>query len=152
MPPVAALDKIASARGFPEFIRCDNGPKLTANALRDWCRFTGTGTSYIEPRSPWESGGHRRPLSRGGLRPTPRPGHPVAASATGCVSAASVMGPIRPLLILRAWPIRGRKEGHHRSPDYRPNVGALGCGRLTGEMVDFKTGEQPEQDVDVHIR
>jgi hypothetical protein len=52
----------------------------------------------------------------------------------------------------RAWPIHGRKEGHHRSPDYRPNVGALGCGRLTGEMVNFKTGEQPEQDVDVHLR
>jgi transposase InsO family protein len=36
-------------------IRCDNGPELTANALRDWCRFSGTGTSYIEPGSPWEN-------------------------------------------------------------------------------------------------
>ena len=46
-----------SSRGkeFPEFIRCDNGPELTANALRDWCRFSGTGTSYIEPGSPWEN-------------------------------------------------------------------------------------------------
>src|SRR6266545_81049 len=25
----------------PRFIRCDNDPELTANALRDWCRFTG---------------------------------------------------------------------------------------------------------------
>ena len=24
-------------------------PKLTANALRDWCRFSRTGSSYIEP-------------------------------------------------------------------------------------------------------
>ena len=24
----------------PELIRCDNGPELTANALRDWCRFS----------------------------------------------------------------------------------------------------------------
>jgi putative transposase len=39
----------------PRFIRCDNGPELTANALRDWCRFTGTGTSYIEPGSPWQN-------------------------------------------------------------------------------------------------
>jgi putative transposase len=23
--------------------------------LRDWCRFSGTGTSYIEPGSPWEN-------------------------------------------------------------------------------------------------
>jgi hypothetical protein len=55
---VACLDKIVGGRGrHPEFIRCDNGPELTANALRDWCRFAGTGTSYIEPGSPWEARG-----------------------------------------------------------------------------------------------
>jgi len=32
-----------------------NGPELTANALRDWCRFTGAGTSYIDPGSPWQN-------------------------------------------------------------------------------------------------
>ena len=53
---VAALDKItAQRRRHPSFVRCDNGPELTAHALRDWCRFTGTGTSYIEPGSPWEN-------------------------------------------------------------------------------------------------
>lgn len=53
---VATLDRILVARGAtPEFIRCDNGPEFTANALRDWCRFTGAGTSYIEPGSPWEN-------------------------------------------------------------------------------------------------
>jgi len=53
---VACLDKVASARGrFPEHIRCDNGPELTANALRDWCRLTGTKTSYIDPGSPWQN-------------------------------------------------------------------------------------------------
>ena len=26
----------------------DNGTELTANALRDWCRFSGSGTVYIE--------------------------------------------------------------------------------------------------------
>ena len=36
-------------------IRCDNGPELTATALRDCCRFSGTGASYIEPGSPWET-------------------------------------------------------------------------------------------------
>ncbi len=37
---VAVLDKIAAERGrHPVFIRCDNGPELTAHALRDWCRF-----------------------------------------------------------------------------------------------------------------
>jgi putative transposase len=47
---VACLDKVAEDRGrHPAFIRCDAGPEFTANALRDWCRFAGTGTSYIEP-------------------------------------------------------------------------------------------------------
>lgn len=53
---VATLDRIVARRGgHPDFIRCDNGPELTANALRDWCRFTGAGTSYIEPGSPWQN-------------------------------------------------------------------------------------------------
>ena len=53
---VACLDLIVAERGcFPGFIRCDNGPELTANALRDWCRFSGAGTSYIEPGSPWQN-------------------------------------------------------------------------------------------------
>jgi putative transposase len=41
------------ARPRPGLIRCDNGPESTANARRDWCRFSGTGTSSIEPGSPW---------------------------------------------------------------------------------------------------
>ena len=53
---VACLDKVASQRGRgPEFLRCDNGPELTANALRDWCRYTSTKTSYIDPGSPWQN-------------------------------------------------------------------------------------------------
>jgi putative transposase len=53
---VGVLDKIVGHRGTqPRLIRCDNGPELTAYALRDWCRFTGTGTSYIDPGSPWQN-------------------------------------------------------------------------------------------------
>jgi putative transposase len=53
---VAELDRIVQQRGHhPEFIRMDNGPKLTAYALRDWCRFTGAGISYIDPGSPWQN-------------------------------------------------------------------------------------------------
>jgi putative transposase len=40
---------------FPEHIRCDNGPELTAQALRDWCRFARTATAFIEPGSPWQN-------------------------------------------------------------------------------------------------
>ncbi len=44
---VAVLDRLVAGRGTaPRFIRMDNGPELTANALRDWCRSTGAGSSY----------------------------------------------------------------------------------------------------------
>jgi putative transposase len=53
---VNVLDHLVAERGTaPRFIRCDNGPELTANALRDWCRFSGAGTSYIDPGSPWQN-------------------------------------------------------------------------------------------------
>ena len=53
---VAVLDRLVAARGrAPEHVRCDNGPELTANALRDWCRFSKAATSYIEPGSPWQN-------------------------------------------------------------------------------------------------
>lgn len=50
------LDRLVADRGSaPEQIRCDNGPELTANALRDWCRFNQAGSAYIEPGSPWQN-------------------------------------------------------------------------------------------------
>ena len=53
---VDVLDRIVRERGtFPEFVRCDNGPEMTSNALRDWCRFSRTGVAFIEPGSPWEN-------------------------------------------------------------------------------------------------
>lgn len=53
---VSVLEQIVRERGCsPELVRMDNGPELTANALRDWCRFSDTGSSYIEPGSPWEN-------------------------------------------------------------------------------------------------
>jgi IS30 family transposase len=52
---VAVLERLVAERQAPEFIRMDNGPELTADAIRDWCRTTGAGTAYIEPGSPWEN-------------------------------------------------------------------------------------------------
>lgn len=52
---VACLEHLASVHGAPDFIRMDNGPELTANAVRDWCRFNRATTSYIEPGSPWQN-------------------------------------------------------------------------------------------------
>ena len=34
---VATLERLVAERGAPEHLRCDNGPEMTAHALRDWC-------------------------------------------------------------------------------------------------------------------
>jgi len=53
---VSTLEQVVERRGSaPTYIRCDNGPELTAEALRDWCRFSGTSISYIEPGAPWQN-------------------------------------------------------------------------------------------------
>jgi putative transposase len=51
----ATLDRLVAERRAPEHLRMDNGPEMTANALRDWCQFSNTGTVYIEPGSPWQN-------------------------------------------------------------------------------------------------
>jgi putative transposase len=48
---VSELERLVGERGAPEHLRMDNGPEMTANALRDWCEYSRTGTAYIEPGS-----------------------------------------------------------------------------------------------------
>lgn len=63
---VATLDRFVAKRdSAPALIPCDNGPELTANAVRDWWRFARAGRGYIEPGSPWQN-----PTSRASA-PTP---------------------------------------------------------------------------------
>jgi putative transposase len=52
---VATLERLVAERGAPEHLRCDNGPEMTAHALRDWCKHSGTGTAFIDPGSPWQN-------------------------------------------------------------------------------------------------
>ncbi len=52
---VEALELLVAERDAPEHLRTDNGPEMTAHALRDWCRFSKAATAYIEPGSPWEN-------------------------------------------------------------------------------------------------
>jgi putative transposase len=53
---VRVLEEIVRDRGTaPELVRMDNGPEMTANAVRDWCRLGGAGRSFIEPGSPWQN-------------------------------------------------------------------------------------------------
>ena len=52
---VSELERLVAERGAPEHLRMDNGPEMTANALRDWCEHSNTATAYIEPGSPWQN-------------------------------------------------------------------------------------------------
>ena len=52
---VTVLDGLVAERGAPQNLRCDNGPELTAHALRGWCASTHVTTRYIEPGSPWQN-------------------------------------------------------------------------------------------------
>ena len=50
------LAQLFVLRGAPQYIRSDNGPEFTAQALRTWLERVGVQTLYIEPGSPWENG------------------------------------------------------------------------------------------------
>ena len=53
------LDRLAELfvqRGTPVYLRSDNGPELTAKAVREWLDRVHVQTLYIEPGSPWENG------------------------------------------------------------------------------------------------
>ena len=52
---VASLDQIIAQRGEPQFVRLDNGPAFTADAIAKWCADKTTKTNFIEPGSPWQN-------------------------------------------------------------------------------------------------
>jgi putative transposase len=52
---VDTLDAIAAQRGFPTYLRFDNGPEFVALAVADWCRFNEVNTTFIDPGSPWQN-------------------------------------------------------------------------------------------------
>ena len=50
---IDTLAELFAMRGVPQCIRSDNGPELTAQALRRWLAQVDVETLYIEPGSPW---------------------------------------------------------------------------------------------------
>ncbi len=54
------LTELFVEHGPPAYLRSDNGPELTAKAIRQWLTRLGVGTLFIEPGSPWENGYHER--------------------------------------------------------------------------------------------
>jgi putative transposase len=53
---IEVLSTLFITVGIPEHIRSDNGPELTAKALRQWLNDLGVNNLFIEPGSPWENG------------------------------------------------------------------------------------------------
>ena len=55
----SVLERLADLfvrRGTPAYLRSDNGPEFTAQAVRDWLQRVNVGTLFIERGSPWENG------------------------------------------------------------------------------------------------
>ncbi len=78
---VETLERVVAERGVARgHLRMDNGTELTAHALRDWCRFSKTGTVYIGPA--------RRGRTRTSRASTAR-------TATSCTSRSSPVCPRR---------------------------------------------------------
>lgn len=51
------LDNLVSLRGTePGFVRLDNGPEFTADAIASWVGTKTTNTTFIDPGSPWQNG------------------------------------------------------------------------------------------------
>ncbi len=53
---ISVLERLVETRGRAvSHIRCDNGPGLVAETLKEWCRYAGTSLNYIEPGAPWQN-------------------------------------------------------------------------------------------------
>ena len=49
------LDRVVAERGRPDFIRCDNGPEFTGQALDEWAYRNGVKIDFIEPGKPTQN-------------------------------------------------------------------------------------------------
>lgn len=52
----SAVAIIAETGSAPGYVRCDNEPELTAEALASWCDTAGVETAFIDPGSSWQNG------------------------------------------------------------------------------------------------
>ncbi len=49
---VSVLDQLVAIHGAPRALRCDNGPELVSEALRDWAERRGVALHFIQPGKP----------------------------------------------------------------------------------------------------
>jgi len=52
---VRVLDRLAKERGYPNYIRCDNGPELRSSALQAWAQQHKVEIIYIQPGKPMQN-------------------------------------------------------------------------------------------------
>jgi len=50
------LQKLFTERGYPKYLRSDNGPEFVAKKLRNRIQAIGAEILYVEPGSPWQNG------------------------------------------------------------------------------------------------
>ena len=53
---IQILEQVSANRGWPEYVRSDNGPEFTARVIQRRLAAQGVATRYIEPGSPWQNG------------------------------------------------------------------------------------------------
>lgn len=49
------LARSFKSRGWPDYLRSDNGPEFVAEALESWLQKRGVTTHHIDPASPWQN-------------------------------------------------------------------------------------------------
>jgi putative transposase len=52
---ITELDRLATQRGYPTVLRCDNGPEMACGAMADWAG-EHVGLHFIPPGQPWRNG------------------------------------------------------------------------------------------------
>src|SRR6516162_982380 len=52
---IGELDRLATQRGHPAVLRCDNGPELACAAMAEWAG-TRVGLCFVPPGEPWRNG------------------------------------------------------------------------------------------------
>ncbi len=53
---VEVLELVAAERGYPQYLRSDNGPEFVSAVLLEWSSKNGMTNMLIEPGKPWQNG------------------------------------------------------------------------------------------------
>jgi putative transposase len=98
-----ALRRLFMAKGWPSFLRSDNGPEFIAHDLRTWLMASGAQTYYIPAGSPWNNGVGESFNSK--LRDE-------------CLNAEAFSSRAEARVIIEAWRRRYNEERPHSSLGY----------------------------------